>query len=136
MTAPLDGLVIRLAGPDDLLMVLAVHARRDPGTDVPTSPSPRQVETWAEVVGRAGLTTYLALGIEAVAAVVVGVALIRAVVAYGRGQRTKEEIRLAFPATRIRVADRGLREGTEQRAEYDRALDTIVSACIELESRK
>ncbi len=42
------------------------------------------------------LTSTLALGIEAVAAVIVGVALVRAVVAYGRGRLSKEEIRLAF----------------------------------------
>lgn len=42
------------------------------------------------------LTTYLALSIEAVAAVLIGVALLRAVAAYGRGRLSKEEIRLAF----------------------------------------
>ena len=58
MTAP-EGLVVRPATTADLLAVLAIHARRDPGTDRPVAPTARQVQTWTETMGRDGLTVYV-----------------------------------------------------------------------------
>ena len=52
--------VVRTAGPDDLTGVLDVHRHRDPGTDAPAEPNPRQRRTWAEMMAREGLTVYVA----------------------------------------------------------------------------
>jgi GNAT superfamily N-acetyltransferase len=58
VTPPGD-LAVRPATSDDLVAVLAIHARRDPGTEPPAAPSARQQEAWAATIGRDGMTVYL-----------------------------------------------------------------------------
>ncbi|MDI2131296.1 GNAT family N-acetyltransferase [Yinghuangia seranimata] len=53
-------LVVRAAGAEDLLAVLGVHARRDPGGDVPRSASAVERRTWDRVTRSEELTVYLA----------------------------------------------------------------------------
>ncbi|MGR6998831.1 N-acetyltransferase family protein [Yinghuangia aomiensis] len=53
-------LVVRAAGAEDLLAVLGVHARRDPGGDVPRSASEVERLTWERVTRSEELTVYLA----------------------------------------------------------------------------
>lgn len=51
---------VRPAGPDDLLAVLGVHARRDPGGERPSTASPRQRETWQRMTRSPDVTVYCA----------------------------------------------------------------------------
>jgi GNAT superfamily N-acetyltransferase len=51
---------IRAAGPDDLLAVLGVHARHDPGGQIPTSATDRERQTWDRMTASPDLTVYLA----------------------------------------------------------------------------
>ncbi|MEU8136955.1 GNAT family N-acetyltransferase [Streptodolium elevatio] len=53
-------LVVRTAGPDDLLAVLAVHAGRDPGGRPPRSASRAEERTWARMLRSDELTVYVA----------------------------------------------------------------------------
>ncbi|WP_406300098.1 GNAT family N-acetyltransferase [Embleya sp. NBC_00888] len=53
-------LVVRTAGAEDLMAVLGVHARRDPGGEVPRSASGLERQTWDRVVRSDELTVYLA----------------------------------------------------------------------------
>ena len=52
--------VIRQATHDDLLAVLRVHAHRDPGGSAPERATRVQTATWDLMMGRNGLTLYLA----------------------------------------------------------------------------
>lgn len=51
---------VRTAGPEDLPAVLAVHARRDRGGDVPRPASDLEVQTWMRMMRSENLTVYLA----------------------------------------------------------------------------
>jgi GNAT superfamily N-acetyltransferase len=53
-------LVIRKAAAGDLLAVLRVHGHRDPGGVTPVVATPAQTVTWDLMLGRQGLTLYLA----------------------------------------------------------------------------
>lgn len=53
-------LVVRAAGAGDLLAVLGVHARRDPGGDLPERASDVEQRTWDRVTQSEELTVYLA----------------------------------------------------------------------------
>jgi GNAT superfamily N-acetyltransferase len=55
-----NGLVIRVASPEDLLGVLRVHGHRDPGGSSPRIATPLQCATWDLMMSREGLVVYLA----------------------------------------------------------------------------
>jgi GNAT superfamily N-acetyltransferase len=53
-------LTVRLAGPEDLLAVLGVHARRDSADSPPLKASKIEADTWTHMLAVPGLTVYLA----------------------------------------------------------------------------
>ena len=52
--------VVRVAGPDDLLAVLGVHARRDAGGVPPSDASDRERRTWERMMRTRDLAVYCA----------------------------------------------------------------------------
>ena len=53
-------LIVRLAGPEDLLAVLGVHARRDSSDRLPSRASKLETDTWTQMLAVAGLSVYVA----------------------------------------------------------------------------